>query len=62
MGGTLLLSIRFETLLSNKQCSLKARQHCNHSEVDTLVYDTNDKACSYKAYVRTGVRALVGHR
>jgi len=49
-------------LLSNKQCSLKARQHCNHSEVDTLVYDTNDKACSYKAYVRTGVRALVGHR
>ena len=31
MGGTLLLSIRFETLLSNKHCDLTAPQHCNVS-------------------------------
>jgi len=48
IGGTLLLSIRFETLLSNKYCDLTTL-HCNHLEADTPVYDTYDKAGSYNS-------------
>ena len=58
MGGTLLLRVHFETLLSNKQCDLITPQHCNHTEADTPIYATYDKAT---AYVRTVVRALIGH-
>jgi len=59
MGGTLLLSIRFEILLSNKHCDLMTPKHCNYSEADTPVYDTS---YTNTAYVRTVVRAPVGHR
>ena len=49
MGGTLLLSIRFEILLSNKHCDLMTPKHCNYSEADTPVYDKYDKAGSYNS-------------
>ncbi|KAL8590645.1 hypothetical protein ACOMHN_011080 [Nucella lapillus] len=37
MDGKLLLSTRFETVLSNKYCDLTTLQPCNHSEVDTRI-------------------------
>ena len=37
MGGKLLLSIRFETVLSNKHCDITTLQPCNHSEADTRI-------------------------
>ena len=52
MGGTLLLSIRFETMLSNNHCDLTTPQHCNHSEATTPVYDTYDKTGSYNDLFR----------
>ena len=59
MGGTMLLRVRFEPLLSKKQCDLIKLQHCIHSGVGTPIYDKYDKAT---AYVRIVVRALIGHR
>ena len=49
MGGTLLLSIHLETMLSNKKCSVTAPQHWKHSEAGTTVYDIYDKAGSYNS-------------
>ncbi|KAL8593865.1 hypothetical protein ACOMHN_018077 [Nucella lapillus] len=37
MDGKLLLSTRFETVLSNKYCDLTTLQPCNHSEADTRI-------------------------
>ncbi|KAL8561604.1 hypothetical protein ACOMHN_024839 [Nucella lapillus] len=37
MDGNLLLSTRFETVLSNKYCDLTTLQPCNHSEADTRI-------------------------
>ena len=59
MGGTLLLSIRFEAMLSNKHCDPMTPEH---SEAETPVYDTSYNMGFITAYVRTVVRAPVGHR
>ena len=37
MDGKLLLSTRFETELSNRDCDLTTLQPCNHSEADTRI-------------------------
>ena len=56
MGGKLLLSTRFETVLSNKNCDLTTLQPCNHSEADTRILLHLAHAAKQghtKAYVRT---------
>ncbi|KAJ8396483.1 hypothetical protein AAFF_G00017890 [Aldrovandia affinis] len=37
MGGKLLLTTHFKTVLSNKHCDLTKLQPCNHSEADTRI-------------------------
>ena len=56
MGGKLILSTRFETLLSNMNCDLTTLQPCNHSEADTRILLHLAHAAKQghtRAYVRT---------
>lgn len=56
MGGKLLLSTHFETVLSNRNCDLEHLQPCNHSEADTRIFLHLAHAAKqgYKtAYIRT---------
>ena len=56
MGGKLLLIIRFDILLSNKNCDLTTLQSCNHSEADTRILLHLAHAVKQghtRAYVRT---------
>ena len=56
MGGKLLLSTRFETVLSNRPCDVRTLQPFNHSEADTRILLPLAHAAEHghtKAYVRT---------
>ena len=56
MGGKLLLSTRFEIVLSNRPCDVTTLQPCNHSEADTTIHLHLAHAAEHghtKAYVRT---------
>ena len=37
-GGKLLLSTKFDSVLSNRPCEVSALQPCNHSEADTRIF------------------------
>ena len=37
-GGELLLSTKFDSVLSNRPCEVSALQPCNHSEADTRIF------------------------
>ena len=56
MGGKLLLSTRFETVLSSRPCDVTTLQPCNHSEADTRILLHLAHAAEHghtKTYVRT---------
>ena len=38
LGWKLLLSTKYERVLSNKPCDVSALEPCNHSEADTMIF------------------------